>query len=70
MIPVVEDLKSSPMVHRFGDLFNPPGLTNFMGCVQTDVDPVAIVRDAHIAPAEVAEPLAEGEMEVERQGSR
>src|SRR4051812_34448821 len=42
MIPVVEDLKSSPMVHRFGDLFNPPGLTNFLGCVQTDVDPLAI----------------------------
>lgn len=38
MIPVVEDLASSPMVHRFGDLFNPPGLTNFLGCVQTDID--------------------------------
>ena len=33
---------SSPMPHRFGDLFNPPGLTNFLGCVQSDVDPVAI----------------------------
>lgn len=42
MIPVVEDLKSSPMTHRFGDLFCPPGLTNFLGCVQTDLDPVAI----------------------------
>lgn len=38
MIPVVEDLKSSPMVHRFGDCFNPPGLTNFLGCVQADID--------------------------------
>jgi hypothetical protein len=30
------------MTHRFGDVFNPPGLTNFIGCVQVDVDPVAI----------------------------
>src|SRR5262249_41224063 len=42
MIPVVDDLKSSPMVHRFGDLFNPPGLTNFLGCVQADLDLVGI----------------------------
>src|SRR5262245_57796758 len=42
MIPVVDDLKSSPMVHRYGELFNPPGLTNFLGCVQTDLDPVGI----------------------------
>ena len=42
MIPVVEDLRSSPMTHRFGDLFCPPGLTNFLGCVQSDLDPVAI----------------------------
>src|SRR4051794_4286321 len=42
MIPVVEDLKSSPMTHRFGDLFNPPGLTNFLGCVQADLDVLAI----------------------------
>ena len=26
------------MVHRFGDVFNPPGLTNFLGCVQADVE--------------------------------
>lgn len=43
MIPTVEDLKSSPMTHRFGDLFNPPGLTNFLGSVQSEGhDPVAI----------------------------
>src|SRR4051812_3256394 len=42
MIPTVEDFRSSPMAHRFGDLFNPPGLTNFLGCVQSDVDPTAI----------------------------
>ncbi len=42
MIPTVESLKSSPMTHRYGDIYNPPGLTNFLGCVQVDVDPVAI----------------------------
>jgi hypothetical protein len=42
MIPTVESVQSSPMTHRFGDLFNPPGLTNFLGCVQVDIDPVAI----------------------------
>ncbi|MDQ1443992.1 MAG: hypothetical protein QOI20_456 [Acidimicrobiaceae bacterium] len=38
MIPTVEDLRSSSLVHRFNDTFNPPGLTNFLGCVQADVD--------------------------------
>jgi len=38
MIPTVEDLLSAPMVHRFGDMFNAPGLTNFLGCVQADCD--------------------------------
>src|SRR3954471_18096492 len=42
MIPTVEDLRSSPLVHRFGDVFNPPGLTNFLGTAQVDVDPFAI----------------------------
>ena len=43
MIPTVDDFRSSPMTHRFGDLFAPPGLTNFLGCVQSDAaDPVAI----------------------------
>ncbi len=38
MIPTVEDLCSTPMVHKQGEQFNPPGLTNFLGTVQTDVD--------------------------------
>ena len=38
MIPNVDFLKSSPMIHKFGDLFNPPGLTNFMGVVHTEID--------------------------------
>ena len=31
MIPTVEDLRSDSLTHRFGDCFNPPGLTNFLG---------------------------------------
>jgi len=38
MIPIVNDLISSPMKHSFGDLFNPPGLTNFVGAVQVSKD--------------------------------
>lgn len=38
MIPTVEDLRSSALVHRFNDTFNPPGLTNFLGCVQAHAD--------------------------------
>lgn len=34
----IEDLKSSRMVHKYGDIFNPPALTNFLGCVQANVD--------------------------------
>lgn len=49
MIPSVDDLKSAPMTHRFGDLFNPPGLTNFLGCVQVDFDPVG-VRSLNFPP--------------------
>jgi len=42
MIPTVEDLEAEPLVHRFGDLFNPPALTNFRGTVQSAVDITAI----------------------------
>jgi hypothetical protein len=31
MIPTVDDVRSSPLVHKFGDMFNLPGLTNFLG---------------------------------------
>jgi len=40
--PTVEDFCSDTLVHSFGDLWNPPGLTNFLGCAQVDLDPVAI----------------------------
>ncbi|GAC1408596.1 MAG: hypothetical protein NVSMB57_00040 [Actinomycetota bacterium] len=42
MIPNVDEFRSDPMTHRLGDMFNPPALTNFLGCVQADLDPVAI----------------------------
>lgn len=42
MIPTVDDVRSSPLVHKFGDMFNLPGLTNFLGCVQADFDPTGI----------------------------
>jgi hypothetical protein len=38
----VEDLASSPLVHRNGDFFAPPGLTNFLGTTQVDNDLVAL----------------------------
>ncbi|MBC8402020.1 MAG: hypothetical protein H8E14_11070, partial [Candidatus Marinimicrobia bacterium] len=34
MIPTTDDLKSAPLTHRNNDLFNPPGLTNFLGTIQ------------------------------------
>lgn len=55
MIPTVESLKSSRMTHHFGDVYNPPALTNFMGCVQAEIDPVAI--RSHNFPPFNADPL-------------
>lgn len=40
--PTVDDLRSAPLEHRFADLFNPPALTNFLGCVQADIGLVGI----------------------------
>ncbi len=42
LLPTVADLRSDPLEHRFGDLWNPPGLTNGLGCAQVDLDPVAV----------------------------
>ena len=33
-MPTLTDFQSTTMVHRTGDVFNPPGLTNFLGCLQ------------------------------------
>ncbi len=61
-IPTVDSLRSITMTHKFGDLFNPPGLTNQWGCAQTAVDVVAIRSIAF-------PPFAQGEMNVAPLGS-
>ncbi len=38
MIPDVEFLKSSPMTHKYGDLFSPPAAVNTLGGVQAALD--------------------------------
>jgi hypothetical protein len=54
-LPTVTELRSDTLEHRFGDLWNSPGLTNFLGCAQVDLDPVA-VRSISFPP------LATGEL--------
>jgi hypothetical protein len=56
-IPTVESVRSVLMTHKFGDLFNPPGLTNQWGCAQAAMD-VAAVRSIAFPP------FAQGEMNV------
>jgi hypothetical protein len=41
-VPTVDSLRSVAMPHRFGDLFNPPGLTNQWGCAQAALDVVGV----------------------------
>jgi hypothetical protein len=61
-IPTVESMRSVTMPHRFGDLFNPPGLTNQWGCAQAAMD-VSAVRSIAFPP------FAQGEMNVAALGS-
>lgn len=49
MIPTVDDLKSDGLVHKHGDIFNLPGLTNFIGCVQADFD-ITGIRSINFPP--------------------
>ncbi len=49
MIPTIEDLKSDKFIHKFGDIFNPPGLTNFLGCVQVNFD-ITGIRSLNFPP--------------------
>jgi hypothetical protein len=58
--PTVHDFCSDSLVHGFGDLWNPPGLTNFLGCAQVDLDPVA-VRSVSFPPFAMGE-LATGQL--------
>lgn len=57
-LPTCESLSSAAMVHRFGDLFNPPALTNFLGCAQAALD-VTAVRSVSFPP------FAQGEISLE-----
>ena len=61
-IPTVESMRSVTMPHRFGDLFNPPGLTNQWGCAQAAMD-VTGVRSIAFPP------FAQGEMNTAALGS-
>ena len=56
-IPNVESMRSIVMTHKFGDLFDPPGLTNQWGCAQAAIDVTAIRSIAF-------PPYAQGEMNV------
>lgn len=49
MIPKLHELGSDVFTHRHNDIFNPPGLTNFIGTVQVDLNPVAI-RSVNFPP--------------------
>lgn len=40
--PSVSELGGARVVHKFGDWFNPPALTNFYGAVQVCIDIMAI----------------------------
>jgi hypothetical protein len=61
-IPTVDSMRSVTMPHRFGDLFNPPGLTNQWGCAQAAMD-VTGVRSIAFPP------FAQGEMNTAALGS-
>ena len=56
MIPTVDDLQSDPLTHHFGDCFNPPGLTNFLGCVQVTTD-LTCLRCLNFPPFATADTL-------------
>src|SRR5215204_4005945 len=61
-IPTIDSMRSIVMTHKFGDLYNPPGLTNQWGCAQAAMDAVAVRSIAF-------PPFAQGEMNVAPLGS-
>jgi len=48
-IPCSADLVSDVLTHTYDDMFNPPGLTNFLGTAQVDLDVFAI-RSVNFPP--------------------
>jgi hypothetical protein len=59
VIPTSDSLRTAPLVHRFGDAFNPPGLTNFLGCVQADLD-VTGIRSLNFPPFATSDSISAG----------
>jgi hypothetical protein len=49
VIPTVNELQSDRLVHSFGDVFSPPGITNFWGGCQADLD-ITGVRSLNFPP--------------------
>lgn len=41
-LPQLDYFRSAVLTHRTGELFNPPGLTNFHGCLQAATDILAV----------------------------
>lgn len=48
-VPRSTDLASDVLTHAYDDMFNPPGLTNFLGTAQVDLD-VFAVRSVNFPP--------------------
>jgi hypothetical protein len=48
-IPRSTDLSSDVLIHSYDDMFNPPGLTNFLGTARVDLD-VFAVRSINFPP--------------------
>ena len=55
-IPAVDDLASDRLTHRFGDPFNPPALTNFLGCTGVAID-ITGIRNTSFPPFSCANTL-------------
>lgn len=53
-LPALEDFASATLTARTGELFNPPGLTNFHGCLQAAPDLLA-VQHVTFAPYSLGE---------------
>jgi len=49
VIPDSQSLGSDRLLHRFGDIFSPPGITNFWGVCQADLD-ITGVRSLNFPP--------------------
>jgi len=53
-IPTPDEFRSAKMEARAGELFNPPGLSNFFGCLQT-ADDVLAIQHLTFAPYSMGE---------------